>query len=219
MSFMRRAIIMANANVNKKFIESIAPFIVSEAQKRGYKYPSAIIAQACLESAYGTSQLSAIYHNYFGLKCGTFWTGASVNMKTMEEYHKGTSVMIRDFFRAYTDIEEGVKGYFDFISTRRYANLKSATSSKNYLEIIKGDGYATSSKYVDNVYAVVTKYNLTKYDAAEPVKADLDIDKIAKDVIKGKYGNGEDRKRNLSAIGVDYAAVQKRVNELLKGNK
>ena len=42
-----------------------------------------------------------------------------------------------------------------------------------------------------------------------------DIDKIARDVINGKYGNGEARKK---ALGELYAVVQKRVNEILKGN-
>lgn len=40
-----------------------------------------------------------------------------------------------------------------------------------------------------------------------------DIDKIARDVIRGLYGNGEERKKKL---GSKYNAVQKRVNELLK---
>ena len=42
-----------------------------------------------------------------------------------------------------------------------------------------------------------------------------DIDKIARDVISGKYGNGEARKK---ALGELYAVVQKRVNEILKGS-
>ena len=42
------------------------------------------------------------------------------------------------------------------------------------------------------------------------------IDKIAREVIAGKWGNGLARKRKLKAAGYDPAAVQKRVNELLK---
>lgn len=40
-----------------------------------------------------------------------------------------------------------------------------------------------------------------------------DVDKIARDVIAGKYGNGEERRKKL---GSKYNVVQKRVNELLK---
>ena len=35
-------------------------------------------------------------------------------------------------------------------------------------------------------------------------------------MIAGKYGNGDVRRRAVTALGLDYAAVQKRVNEILK---
>ncbi len=41
-------------------------------------------------------------------------------------------------------------------------------------------------------------------------------DEIAKEVIAGKWGNGEVRKQKLTKAGYDYQAVQKRVNELLR---
>lgn len=40
------------------------------------------------------------------------------------------------------------------------------------------------------------------------------IDRLARDVIAGKYGNGDARKK---ALGSNYNAVQKRVNEILAG--
>lgn len=145
------------------FIDQIAPIIQKYANQYGYKVCSAIIAQACLESAYGKSGL-AKYHNYFGLKCGSSWKGKSVNMKTKEEYTVGNLTTIRDNFRAYDSMEEGVKGYFEFISTKRYANLKTAKTPLQYLTLIKHDGYATSSTYVRNNMNVVVKYNLAQYD-------------------------------------------------------
>jgi len=45
----------------------------------------------------------------------------------------------------------------------------------------------------------------------------VDLNKVAKDVIAGKYGNGSERKKNLEAAGYDYKAVQEVVNKLLKG--
>lgn len=42
------------------------------------------------------------------------------------------------------------------------------------------------------------------------------VDELAKEVIKGLWGNGADRKARLTAAGYDYSKVQKRVNELLK---
>ena len=42
------------------------------------------------------------------------------------------------------------------------------------------------------------------------------VDKIAREVIQGKWGNGVDRKNRLTNAGYDYNVVQKRVNELMK---
>jgi len=42
------------------------------------------------------------------------------------------------------------------------------------------------------------------------------IDVVAKEVIAGKWGNGEARKQKLTAAGYNYATVQQRVNQLLK---
>lgn len=41
------------------------------------------------------------------------------------------------------------------------------------------------------------------------------IDELAREVIKGAWGNGDERRRRLTEAGYDYNAVQKRVNELL----
>ena len=155
---------MASSAQAKQFIQIIAPIIQEEAKKRGYQVCSPIIAQACIESAFGTSMLGSKWHNYFGMKCGSAWKGKSINLKTKEEYTVGTLTTIRDNFRVYGSMEDGVKGYFDFISTKRYANLKSASTPKEYLELIKKDGYATSSSYVNTNMSCITKYDLDKYD-------------------------------------------------------
>lgn len=148
------------------FIERIAPLMILEAQKRGYKVVSTAIAQAIIEGAAGTSGL-AKYHNHWGLKCGSSWKGKSVNMKTKEEYTVGTLTTIKDNFRAYDSDQEGVKGYYDFISTKRYANLKTAPDYKTYAQYLKADGYATSSTYVNTLCSTVQRYNLQKYDSVK----------------------------------------------------
>ena len=155
---------MPSSAQQKEFINQIGYIIQEEAKARGYHVCSPIIAQACLESNYGVSQLSAKWHNYFGMKCGSAWKGQSVNLATKEEYNSQL-VNIRDNFRVYSSMEEGVKGYFDFISTKRYENLKSATTPKEYLEMIKRDGYATSSSYVSSCMAVISRHDLERYDS------------------------------------------------------
>ena len=207
---------MASSAQAKAFIQRIAPIIQEEANKRGYKVCSPIIAQACIESAYDTSLLAYKFHNYFGMKCGSSWKGRSVNLKTKEEYTTGTLTTIRDNFRVYGSMEEGVKGYFDFISTKRYSNLKSADSPEVYLQRIKADGYATSSRYVQTNMDCIKKFNLFEWDPQ--YTADLkSIDEIALEVIKGKWGNNPERANRLRAAGYNPAMVQARVNELKKG--
>lgn len=53
--------------------------------------------------------------------------------------------------------------------------------------------------------------------APKPTPAKKTVDQLAKEVLDGKWGNGDARKKNLIAAGYDYNAVQKRVNELLGG--
>ena len=198
------------------FINQIAPLIQKESKARGYKVASPIIAQACCESAFGTSSLGYKYHNYFGMKCGSSWKGKSVNLKTKEEYSVGQLTTIRDNFRVYDSMEEGVIGYFNFISTKRYANLKEATTPRQYLEMIKADGYATSSTYIATNMNLVDKYGLTRFDDApfRPITPQL-----ISDVIDLKYGNGNSRIIALTNEGYNAEEVQKKVNEVYKLSK
>ena len=146
-----------------RFIETVGQYCRKYAPKYGIKCYSAVIAQAILESGWGKSKLSAKYHNYFGLKCGSKWKGKAVSMRTGEEYD-GRRVTISAYFRAYPNMEQGIKGYFDFINTARYSNLKGVTSPKTYLSRIKADGYATSSNYVSSNMSIVNSYGLKAYD-------------------------------------------------------
>lgn len=197
------------------FISQIAAYVIKYAASYGIKVHSPIIAQAILESGWGQSVLAAKYHNYFGLKCGSAWNGKSVNMATSEEYTPGVHTNIRDNFRVFDSMEDGVKGYFDFINYSRYANLKGVTDPQTYVENIKADGYATSSTYVTNLIRVIRDNNLTQYDGqAQTTSPKKSIDEVAQDVLAGKYGNGSDRKAALEAEGYDYSAVQAKVNEL-----
>lgn len=208
---------------NNEFIEQIAKCVKKYAYVYGIEVHSPIIAQAILESGWGKSGLASKYHNYFGLKCGSSWKGKSVNMATKEEYKVGTFTNIRDNFRVYDSMEAGVKGYFDFINTSRYANLKGVKSPEEYVRRIKADGYATSSRYVDNIMRVIRDNKLTRFDnkVGEGMKKEEltgkvlsgkeIIDILAKRVIKGDYGTGADRKAKLGEL---YSIVQKRVNEL-----
>ena len=153
----------------QEFIDQIAPIICQYAAAYGYRFPSAIIAQACIESAFGTSSLAWKYHNYFGIKWWRSSGRAAVNLKTNEEYQPGILSSITAGFAVGTSLEDGCAMYFQFLArNNRYANLKSATSARNYCELIKADGYATSSTYVSTLLNCINMYNLTKYDGPAP---------------------------------------------------
>ena len=205
------------------FIQKVAEKVSKYAPLYGISVHSPIIAQAIIESGWGKSGLASKYHNYFGLKCGSSWKGKSVNMTTKEEYKVGTMTNIRDNFRVFDDFDDGIRGYFEFINTRRYANLKGVKSPEDYVRRLKADGYATSSKYVDNIMRVIRDNKLTRFDGngdGDMKKEELTgkvlsgkeiIDILAKRVVAGDYGTGADRKKKLGEL---YPIVQKRVNEL-----
>lgn len=156
-----------NSEDIKNFIAYMQPIIQKEAFKRGYKIISTALAQAIIEGGCNTSDLARIHHNHFGMKCSESWLKAgkpAVNYKTMEEYN-GTYVKITDWFRSYPEGDEsGVAGYYDFISTPRYKNLKSAKDYQEYARFLKQDGWATSGSYVKTLCDVVKKYNLMRFD-------------------------------------------------------
>lgn len=65
-------------------------------------------------------------------------------------------------------------------------------------------------------YAAVQK-EVERLLAEQKKPAKKSVDEVAREVIAGKWGNGVKRVYNLTKAGYNYAAVQKRVNEILKG--
>ena len=196
----------------ENFIQKVAEKVRKYAPLYGIEVHSPIIAQAILESGWGSSVLASKYNNYFGLKCGGAWKGKSVNMATQEEYTVGVMTCIRDNFRVFDDFDDGIRGYFEFINYSRYANLKGVASPEEYCRRLKADGYAASSKYVDSLLRVIHENNLTRFDNSKSPQEDVDIEDLAHRVIKGEFGKGDERKELL---GSNYEKVQQRVNELM----
>lgn len=154
-----------------EFISKIAPIIKRYAKQYGFTCCSGVIAQACLESAWGTSDKAA-HHNYFGLKyrngrvschSGYFKAGSK------EEYTKGQLTNIVGSWYKFDSMEKGVEGYFQFITNGPYpvALLKSAGNPRSYISLLKNAGYATDSNYVESNMRVVDQYNLTCFDEKE----------------------------------------------------
>lgn len=157
---------LCKVDKKEQFIEEIAKCVKTHMKCFDIKCASSVIAQACLESAYGTSN-KAKKNNFFGLKYregrvtahnGTFNDGSK------EQLENGSYVDIKDSWYSFENMEDGVIGYFQFINIDRYKNLKGVSEPEQYLTLIKEDGYATAKDYVKNVMNVVNKYNLTRFD-------------------------------------------------------
>ena len=99
----------------------------------------------------------------------------------------------------------------------------NSTTKKTNKEIAKeviqgkwGNGTARKEALTKAGYdynAIQKEVKKLLYSNKKPAKKT--IDEVAKEVILGKWGNGEARKKALTKAGYDYNAVQKRVNEIL----
>ena len=150
----------------EQFIEEIARYVIKYAPQFNIKVHSPIIAQAILESSYGTSY-KAQFHNYFGLKYRenrvTCHNGTFVD-SSKEQGSDGVYVPIIDQWYSFESMEKGVLGYFQFINTVNYASVKNITDPYQYLVNLKAAHYATSQKYVQNVMSVIETNGLIRYD-------------------------------------------------------
>jgi len=193
------------------FINDVAKYVCKYAKQYGICNNAVPIAQAILESGFGSTELSVKANNYFGLKAGTAWNGETYTIETTE-YYNGNYAKVTDTFRKYVNLEECVKGYFEFLQYDRYKNLKGVVDNHVFVELLKQDGYATDERYISKIINIIDSYDLSQYNAINLLLSDLIID-----AYKGKYGNGETRKKNL---GCRYSEVQSYVNivsDVIKG--
>ncbi|MFR7765420.1 MAG: lysozyme, partial [Anaerococcus obesiensis] len=72
-------------------------------------------------------------------------------------------------------------------------------------------------KNLDNAKRCADRFRLKVFDANGKIVHPVgkSIDQLAREVIRGEWGNGEERKRRLTNAGYDYYVIQKRVNELI----
>lgn len=203
-----------------EFLETVSKLVVEENNKRGDPlFSSVVIAQAICESNWGQSKIMMKANAIFGIKANSSWKGKVYNAKTQECYDGRIYTNITACFRAYNNLQESIADYFDLITkAERYRKACVANSPLECITSIKNGGYATSPTYINTIMSIINSNNLTKYDNVDNVEnpvdnfANVDIEQLARDVINGKYGNGEERKQKLGAL---YSKVQARVNEIL----
>lgn len=67
-------------------------------------------------------------------------------------------------------------------------------------------------------YFGITYKKADSEPTSQPEPTKKSVDELAREVIRGEWGNGSDRRIRLTQAGYDYDAVQKRVNEILTGS-
>src|SRR5699024_8742681 len=153
------------------FINSIKDQAIQVTNKYGL-YASVMIAQACLESAYGKSSLSSPPHyNLFGVK-GSY-KGHSVSLPTWEVI-KGKKVYVNAKFRSYPSYKESMEDQAKLLRNGLSWNKKfyrktwieNARSYKDVTKALTGT-YATDPNYNTKLNGIIEKYNLTKYDSVK----------------------------------------------------
>lgn len=157
------------------FVKKIAVFAIAD-MKNTFIPSSLIIAQAALESAWGTSGLTKKGNNLFGIK-GKGPAG-SCTMPTTE-YVNGKAVKVNAAFRAYNNWGESIADHTKLIlggvswNKNLYKKVIGVDGKTAAREIQKA-GYATDPKYADKLIAIMDEYNLYQYDVvkggSEPVK-------------------------------------------------
>ena len=207
-----------------QFIKTLWPTINKVGDEVGMSdiIKQVCLAQACLETGYGSSGLMVKAHALFGIKATKSWKGKVYSSKTREVYNS-IEQTVSAVFRAYDTVADSVRDYFKLISSKRYAKALIAKTMMEAITIIANAGYATDPNYPLKVIEIYNQHILgsipvqeeaPKLNQVKPISSD--IDQLARDCIKGKYGNGETRKKLL---GANYAAVQHKVNILLRGGK
>ena len=200
-----------------EFIQTIAPLVIKKKKKRGNPlFSSVVIAQAICESAWGQSKIMMKANAIFGIKATSNWKGKVYNAKTQECYDGSTYTNITACFRAYNSLSESISDYFDLITkSERYRKACVSDNPLECITAIKNGGYATSPTYINTIMSIINSNNLRKYDNVEDVENSVDnsksIEELAKEVIAGKYGNGEERKQKLGKL---YNEVQAKVNSI-----
>jgi flagellar protein FlgJ len=121
--------------------------------------PDALLAQAALETGWGRSvpcnANGECSFNLFGIKAGSQWSGATVNVPTLE-FESGIPVRKVERFRAYGSPADSFRDYAALIrDSSRYASARGAGDNvEAFASALQQGGYATDPNYAQKITAV-----------------------------------------------------------------
>ena len=150
----------------KAFIKKIGP-IAKQVDQSYDLLPSITIAQACLESNYGQSDLSQKYNNLFGVKGTNPNTSAIL---TTKEYVKGKWINVKARFQIYDSYEASIRAHARLFQNgtswnhKQYQHVLAAKDYRKQAKALVTDGYATDPNYADKLINLIEQYGLAKYD-------------------------------------------------------
>ncbi|GEK28067.1 glycoside hydrolase family 73 protein [Furfurilactobacillus siliginis] len=151
---------------HKAFIKEVAPY-AQQLQQRTHVLASLQIAQAILESDWGTSTLSSKYHNYFGVKASAGEPGVVLST---QEYVNDRYETVNARFRTYPNWQASFTAHAQLFvngvdwDANKYADVLVATDYRAGAAALQKDGYATDPGYTDKIIAIIEKYHLDRYD-------------------------------------------------------
>ncbi len=149
----------------ERFIASIAEAAVVSQDRTGVP-ASVTIAQAILETYWGSSRLAREANNYFGIKAQTRLGSAGSVSFDVWEVIGGRNVVRSEPFRAYNTIAESFvdHGRF-FVENGRYAAAMAARNDpQQFAREINRAGYATDPGYASKLIGLMDRYNLYRFD-------------------------------------------------------
>ena len=136
------------------FLRQLRPHAEQAARELGVD-PNALLAQAALETGWGRSVPS---NNLFGIKAGSEWSGATVNVPTLE-FEAGIPVRKVERFRAYDSPADSFRDYAALIrDSSRYASARGAGDNvEAFATALQQGGYATDPHYAQKIAAVASE--------------------------------------------------------------
>lgn len=167
---------MASKEQIEKFTHTIGTLAQAEARRRNkWVLPSICIAQAAIETGWGTSRLMSKANAFFGIK----WTrgcGYNAYSSKTNEVYNGSTCTITAAFRAYDSLADSVKDYYDLLTGLSY--YRDMVNNPDYRTAVWGidnngddnakDGifmYATDPDYQSKIVTIIESYNLSEWDS------------------------------------------------------
>ncbi|KEI18237.1 glucosaminidase domain-containing protein [Clostridium haemolyticum] len=128
-------------------------------------FASVSIAQAILESGWGSSVLAKKYNNLFGIKALRDWSGPIANIDT-REYTRSGIITVKQPFRIYNSWSESILDHALFLKKKWYveASVFTAKDYKEQIQAIFNGGYTSDPNYIDKILKLINYYNLNQYD-------------------------------------------------------